>query len=675
MCSTRVLVLVHLTLCFLPSPCRAQDSVVEIHDKPVAVMVNRVTERDVIDYFRSLSQKMEVGEETLSFYDFASRQAFKSTLDRPVGGTMLFLTKGLIPSVTTMRFYQLADEQEYAKRIAFRKRHANDGMTIEGAGTRHKTESQFISRELIPDAPGTDDGVTPSNFEESTATQSVTVGFGTATGPTLQFHNLSNSEIVEEDGKKYRQTTYTSEQYLKYNDQLMYSGDSKAVWDAELPGLNGILSEVNGDFDLGAEIYLERVPVGLRTLGWSMLSATLGTQMQKRDDESDYDYELRSSSGKLALAIARAAIFDAQHIHSKVTLADEKQPLLANLAMEVSSNSALAKQLADLSSARSRFAPIVNDGAAMTLHTAFKLPPESEDVIRDGADWLQNFLITKAGADADLVLGGLEVAETLGEIADHNNLEMFLKFGWTEESGAVIYGGLQVDDNPQLLKSLLAVLAPQNASDDLADRFATVRKGELDLIEFAIPNEAFGADAPVRLTHAYLAHVNSCLWFCAGGKESFSVLQASIDRCQNSGLRANARVLTAEIDVEKWLSYPSDDETGLTRLPLIFDQAVIAELVDSTSPFDEANPNVDRGENHFRKISMQEIKQLGGQQIAKLHVDTSKSGFRTTGEVGKAFGNYFIVRWLQAMDIATGSLDIEELERQVKEKAAEAESS
>ena len=39
-------------------------------------------------------------------------------------------------------------------------------------------------------------------------------------------------------------------------------------------------------------------------------------------------------------------------------------------------------------------------------------------VVRAAADWLEAFLIDEAGTDADLVLSGFEIVESLSEIAD-----------------------------------------------------------------------------------------------------------------------------------------------------------------------------------------------------------------------------------------------------------------
>ncbi len=643
----------------------SQDNVIELHDKPVAVLVNRVTEQDVVSYFRSLSEQLNVSSSTLSLYDVASQYTVKPQVERPIGGSLVYLTKGILPSVSLIRFHQLEDQAEYEKRIARQKAMSGNSGTIEGSNGKHRKKTVIQNRVAIPDASTTKDGSQADSPEtEDSTLQSITISFGNSAGSTIQYHDLSDAEIVEENGKKFRQTTFTSEQYLRYHGQLMYTGDAKAVWDADLPTLDGILSGVRTDADLSADVYFDRVPEGLKTMGWSMLSAIFGTQMQQRDGESDYDYRVRNASGQLALGIAKAAIFDARRIKSMLRVAEGDRPLRGTLSIDVEEDSAMAKQLSDLSSANSRFAPIINDDAAVTLHMAVKLPTESKDVIRAGADWLQNYLIQEAGADAELVLGGLEVAESLGEIADHNNLEVFLKLGWTKESGSVIYGGLQVDDNPELLKSILTLLTPETATQTFVDRFAMTQQGELDMIEFFVPADLFEPDAPIRLTHAYVAHANSCLWFCFGGENCHRMLQSSVQKCQQAGMRIDTRVLTAELDVETWMSYPADDETGLAALPTVFDGALMLNFNARATSTGVPKRSVNSTKLD-EPVSIQRINELGGRQTAMLHIDSSKAGFQANAEIGKALGNYFLVRWLQLLDSATSSIDLDELEQSI----------
>ena len=47
---------------------------------------------------------------------------------------------------------------------------------------------------------------------------------------------------------------------------------------------------------------------------------------------------------------------------------------------------------------------------------------------------LKDQLIANAGQDVDLVISGAEIAQTLGQIADQTNLELFGRLGWSEPS-------------------------------------------------------------------------------------------------------------------------------------------------------------------------------------------------------------------------------------------------
>lgn len=631
------------------SPGFAQETAPSFHESPFAVLVNRVTEADIMAYTRQLSTKLEIGTSVLETFDKAEADQFQSAVERPVTGSLFFLQKAMMPSVAVIEFLEVQNEQEFEQLVRRRSKETSGSEgKLEGKEGKFKVTSSIRNRVPIPDESTASesvaavDGDSPEKVaEEDQPTQALTISLGSSrSGIEITSLEDIESNIVEEDGIKYQESVIPWEKYFRYHGSLSYSSNQESVWDMSLPTRDGVLKDASRSVDMGAEVYIDRIPTGLKTLGWNMLYGGLSTEMQQRDNEPDVDYNFRSAGGQMVLAIAKAGMFDSDHVSGAIEFATEETPIQAHLTIDARKGSDLSKRLSDLSAGESRFAAIIKDEAAVTMHFAATLPEESIRVFKTGAEYLKDKLIEEAGTDIDLVISGAEIAETLVQIADQTNLECFLKLGWTEASGGVIYGGVRVGDNPELLNSVLTLLTPESTPQDIHDRFDLTKRGELDVIEFLIPNTEFDKDSPIKLSHLYIAHANSCLWFCVGGENSYQILQNSIAACSSSGRRISTRVFSAEIDLQKWLQYPQDDPTGLSALPHLADAAMagsMSSVADGTVPTGNL---------------MQRAIELGGRQDIRIHLDSSSSGLKLSTEIGKAFGNYVVGRWIQMADLA-----------------------
>ncbi|GEM_PF-589768 len=632
------------------------------HKTPFAVQVNRVTQQDALRYLRNMSEQLKIGAKALEFYDSSEAGKMVSELQRPVSESLFFLAKGLVPSATVITFSEVKDEAEYEKLVRQMGRaFGGNPSRLSGKDGKHKLANSWTNKAPVPnnteppvllvDPEGPVDGE-----PETQAANSVTISVGTGSGVQVSQTGPDAGTVVEEDGISFGETTFNFDQYLRYHGNLMYQAQDAALWEMSLPTRDGVLEDASRDVDLGAEVYLDRIPFGLKTLGWNMLYGGLSTQMQQRDEELDIDYKFRSSGGELALAMAKAGMFDADHVQGFIKLADDTNPIRSELSVSAARGSELSKRLADVSSAQSRFAPLLNDGAAVTLHSSIKLPEESVEVIKAGAEWMTDQLIQQAGTDVDLVLGSVEIAETMVSIANRNNLEFFAKLGWTKATGGVIYGGMQVDENPELLKSVLTLLTPESTPRDILDRYIITRKGDLEVIEFQIPDLGSPAEFPILLTHLYIAHANSCLWFCVGTENSVEILKASISRCENSGLRTNTRILSGEVNFDTWMAYPQDDPTGLTRIPKLADTLLANGLAsgfgyavqgsDDTGDTIDLAPTAQPASDDL----MQRVIDFGGRTDIRMHLDSSSGGIIFHADIGKAIGTYFAARYMQAIE-------------------------
>ena len=114
---------------------------------------------------------------------------------------------------------------------------------------------------------------------------------------TEQAGRSNKLEIIERDDKRFQKRTGSYTQQYRYHDQFLYSNQAEDFTTVQLPSSQDIFDNLDDDNDVGVKFFADRVPQGLRSLGWTMLSAGMGTQLQQRDGEGEESWQVRQSAG------------------------------------------------------------------------------------------------------------------------------------------------------------------------------------------------------------------------------------------------------------------------------------------------------------------------------------------------------------------------------------------
>ena len=236
-------------------------------------------------------------------------------------------------------------------------------------------------------------------------------------------------------------------------------------------------------------------------------------------------------------------------------------------------------------------------------------------------------------------------------VNSQNSFQLLAKIGWTKTSGGVFYGGLQTSENPKLLHSLHHFMTHTGGAPPNVGEMITL--SEIDgrsLIHFNLQQEEveqFAAEIGLRINHAYLMHDGSRLWFAAGAENANDILRQSIDRCNVGGLAYRTPLLTANIDMQRWLAYPQEDSSGIAPLPYWLDENVW---------WFPPNPMVVNfigglgGESEKPNPIMQRAFDLGGAQQASFTVQADESGILVQAAVGEALANHMLARMIDAQE-------------------------
>lgn len=571
-------------------------------------------------------------------------------VEDPLYGFAWYMVTGLIPSLDVVQFQQVVDEADARRLMNGRSKqfgaNSNAGLTDLGNGKFRLSTTISWQSELPQNAD-------VSMYENNNRSN----------GPGYQL----TQKVVEKDGKKFLESSQVITNLFRYHDGLLYEANFEELFEMQLPNVDSIRSGVDATRDLGFTAWLDRVPVGIKQLGWSMLNGAVGSQLQQRDEEPDAIYNMRRASGDMGMALIQSVLFDVDSADGWANFAGESDgSLRGQLKIQARKNSSLSGRLVE-SSGTSRFAPILSDSAVGTFHICIRLADEAPAALQAVAEWLP--LAAKENGDGPETEA---IAATLSglllQVAEHRNLELLLKVGHTEASNGVIYGGLQLGDNDNLLRHAYEVMRrlPAAGIDQL---ISLTEDSGMQMIRIQLPQEVTAdlrSELGTNITHIFLAHQNSCLWFAIGTEKASEIIRASVARCLENSIGAKTPLISGRLDMQQWLALPQDDPAGIAQMPFWLDEN---RWWFPPSPFAIGMAQI-AGETPTP--IMTRVFDLGGDQQTSFSLEADEGGLLLNVALGEALANHMLARMISMQESRTQAIQKQQEESmKALEKAKE----
>lgn len=614
------------------SPAAFSGELRQLADEPLAIMfAKEVNEHSVASYAQRVSKRMGIGNRLSKALSSQLEKVTTTKAKDPVTGQMFYLVQGLIPSLEQITFQSVVDEAEAKTLVESRRKMMGGEATLE--------EDNGVYR------------ITRSSEHESEISADQKVEEYTREGPGYS----SKLEIVERDGKRYQKQSWSFTQQYRYHDQFLYSNRAADFSAVKLPSAEEIYNSLSDGKDFGVKIYADRIPPGLRTMGWSLLNATLSTQLQQQDTEGDESAHARQTAGNWALSLLRSLMFDLDYGEGDGLLASGRRPIQAQFNLRPRRNSSLIKQLDEMGSGRSRFAPLLRDDAALSFHFCLALPDEGQETIAALARWIE----AEAGINGlnpQEEAGYRSMAQALDDLAEEGTFEVILRVVHTKESGSVILTGIQLPDQVEQVNHMEAVVQHWARLSKDGEVEITQRHGRpLVHVQLSVDK-----DSPVRISDLWVAQRDGCLWMAAGGEHAHEMIRMASERCGQGGRAVHSRLLTAKLDLAHWMTFSKKDPTGLATFPEWVDTGEGARLLAFTSSF--GNPDAPKPTPLLEKVMASR-----GDKEAWVTLDADKSGLSAALELGAPLADWFLARQIDAQE-----KQMEWREQQAKEQAEKA---
>lgn len=652
-CAFTFAVLMHLP--FL-SATSAEDSP-KFSSQPLVVLKSaNWDEQSVFDYLRRVSEDLGVGQKVLAASQQNEVSEGKSSVRQPLSGTLVYLVPGLVPETATVNFVEIRDQAEFHRIVQYEKRNSGEQATLTGSGDTWTLNSVIVTRVPVPESDIRDgsvsvttadlqkqlpEGQQPENDESPAASQpeqSLTIGFG-ASGSGIQFSSSrTDSHRVQDGEMTFDESTTRKTKHFRYCDGFLFQTTSDGLFSAELPSAESLRQLENADVHGELIFYPDRIPAGLKQMAWGAVSGAMGADLQQRDEEVQVDYDARRALGDAQLSTLQSLIFDIQRTAGCLKMGSGDEPLEGEFRVEARRNSSLSKSLHEMAEAESRFAPILGDDAAVTIHSAIMVPEPWQKVVLTTIPQLTS---PSDSATTQEQLFARKLQTALQRTAESRTLEWFLKVVESESEGLMAWGAIQLHADDELAALAAQIVADESLKPDHGQDVVIYSHTDAEIGPFAI------------------AFADQCFWMAAG-QNSTDVLRRSIIKCRESAGRTRVPLLTLQADVvriNRILNHPKIEDAPTA----VFLEEVMSavESVTGTDP-GEALSTILTDER------MHQAANLGGPQDIRLVVESDSSGLVAGGSLGSA-----TVRGIAAILLNVSEQSFSDAMSEMPEDAAE----
>lgn len=310
------------------------------------------------------------------------------------------------------------------------------------------------------------------------------------------------------------------------------------TFDRDLPSPATMVAGLANQFDIGITLDVEAVPKATRSLLTNVLTSTLSTQMQQRDEEADSTYELRRSWMQADIDAYKIAFEECQKMSFGVNVDSDNRSANIDFVMDVKDGGQLLEEILASSTKPSYFSPLLADDAPVSLSWSGLMAERDRERYSNALEALKgevSRVIEENDELGNVPSNGSPLFQALDALkvtAQEGYLDMFGQFYNDSDGKLALVGAVRILDGEDVASGLADVLRRLQSEIDFGE--LTIGANEHNGVTFhrliiedadAGAVEIFGKGAGV-----IVGADSRNLWICAGGEKSFDTLTSTMDQ-------------------------------------------------------------------------------------------------------------------------------------------------
>lgn len=310
------------------------------------------------------------------------------------------------------------------------------------------------------------------------------------------------------------------------------------AFDRDLPSPTTMVAGLANQFDLGITLDVEAVPKATRSLLTNVLTSTMSTQMQQRDEEAESTYELRKAWMQADIDAFKLMFDECQKMSFGVNVDSDSRTANIDFVIDVKNGGQLLEEILASSTKPSYFSPLLSDDAPVSLSWSGLMAERDRERYGNALEALKGEVARVVEEDGELgvvpsngspLFAALDALQTT---AREGYLDMFGQFYNDSDGKLALVGALRIQDGEDVASGLGDVL--RRVQEKVHFGKLTIGSSEHNGVAFhrleiddvdAGAVEIFGKGAGVTIGAGART-----MWVCIGGDKSFDTLTGTMDQ-------------------------------------------------------------------------------------------------------------------------------------------------
>ena len=364
----------------------------------------------------------------------------------------------------------------------------------------------------------------------------------TTPGEFRSMMELGSVIMRQEPGEEGRYELITARRNLQIRIEGDYAFiqlpmmDPDPAFERDLPDPGALVSALTSQFDVAISLDVESIPKGTRDLVLNMLTSTMSTQMQQRDDEPESTYKIRKSWMEADIDGMKLFFDECRRISFGLNVVSEQRAAHVDVLLDVREGTKMLEEICASATKPSYFTPIISDTSPISLSWSAVIAERDIERYEGVLEGLKGEL---ARAIEENDLGSIpddgsplfHAIAALQETVSEGHLDAFGQFYRDSSEKLVVAGALRVQDGNAISVGLLDLLMRVQGQGDIGQIETGYREHagvNFHRIEFKNPDagalKLFGSNPGITFGVG-----ERSIWACIGGDDSFETLTGVMD--------------------------------------------------------------------------------------------------------------------------------------------------
>ncbi len=351
--------------------------------------------------------------------------------------------------------------------------------------------------------------------------------------------------------------------FEKIGEEILITND-ETLLDAELPDPVALTKTLSTRYDVGAQVNIKNVPIGMRKILLQFFRSQMEIQMQRRDEEPEGPWRMRKASLANNLRFIEQLATQGDSLTIGLDVSKELRKAVVEVDLNAKPGSQFAKYLADSGGVTSYFRVLQDDPSVISAYMSWELQKEDALNLKEIALGLRLMLENNEevnplpdGTVGPLRLGGL--FDCLEQTAEAGTLDGFGRMQQTATGESIIMASVRVINGTTASITIADLLERLKAWEEDVD--IQLNADSYRGVNFHRVTPPLQDDESKRIFgenwSLYFGSGERTLWFVMGGEEAIPAVHAAIDQILDPASQKtlpDAAPFRFTLNMSQWMS-------------------------------------------------------------------------------------------------------------------------